>query len=156
MITRVTIQDSVIDKPRDEKIQGVEVKIMLSPFDVPQAAFCEIDETTNALRLKFDYIARSEPVYSVTTDDALVKLTLGKASNRVYEIEVDEQAYKQGDEIQINIIKNAKKSLKWFAENNPDKKSGSFGAVKSVLEKYGEQLLPPAEKILQGCQVSQA
>lgn len=148
MITRVTLQDSVIDKPRDEKIQGVDVKIMLSPFDVPQAAFCEIDEKTNALRLKFDYIARSEPVYSVVTDDALVKLTLGKASNRVYEIEVNEQTYKQGDEIQINIIKNAERSLKWFAENNPDKESGSFGAVKSVLEEYGERLIPPAEKIL--------
>lgn len=156
MITRVTVQDSVVDKPRKEKIQGVEVKIMLSPFDVPQAAFCEIDETTNALRLKFDYIARSEPVYSVATDDKLVKLTLGKASNRVYEIEVSEQAYNQGDEIQINIIKNAERSLKWFVENYPDKKSGSFGAVKSVLEEYGEQLIPPAEKILPGYQVSQA
>ena len=156
MITRVRIQDSVIDKPRKEKIQGVEVKIMLSPFDVPQAAFCELDETTNSLRLKFDYIARSEPVYSVATDDNLVELTLGKASNRVYEIEVSEQAYKQGDEIQINIIKNAKRSLKWFAENNPDKKSGSFGAVKSVLEEYGKQLIPPAEKILPGYPVSRA
>lgn len=156
MITRVTIQDSVIDKPRKEKIQGVEVKIMLSPFDVPQAAFCEIDETTNALRLKFDYIARSEPVYSVATDDALATLTLGKASNRVYEIEVSERAYNQGDEIQINIIKNAERSLEWFAENHPGKESGSFGAVKSVLEEYGELLIPPAEKFLPSCQVSRA
>lgn len=141
------IKDSVINKPREEKIEGVKVTVMFSPFDVPESLFFDEDEDTKALHFKFKYIGGKEPSHIFQSgDNSDVRLVLGKRSHRVYEIILtpDETTEENGADIR-QLHRRVENILGDYISGHPDRKSGSFDAVKNVLNNYEEQLVSFAQ-----------
>ena len=143
----VRIQDSLINKPREEEMQGVKVTVMLSPFDVPESIICTEDENTKALHFKFKYLAGDEPSHTVeSTDNSNVRLVLGDRSNRVYEIILESYGAAEENRASINQLpQRVENILSDYVSRNPDKKSGSFDAVKNVLNNYEDRLVSFAQ-----------
>ena len=143
----VRIQDSLINKPREEEMQGVKVTVMLSPFDVPESIICTEDENTKALHFKFKYLAGDEPFHTVeSTDNSNIRLVLGDRSNRVYEIILQPYGAAEDNSKSINQLQQSVESiLSDYVSRNPDKKSGSFDAVKNVLNSYEDRLISFAQ-----------
>lgn len=139
----VRIQDSLINKPREEEMQGVKVTVMLSPFDVPESIICTEDENTKELHFKFKYLAGDEPSHIIESDDhSNVRLILGNRSNRVYEIILEPHDTNEENRINIRQLQQRVENiLRDYVSQNPDKKSGSFDAVKNVLNNYEDRLV---------------
>ena len=141
------IKDSVINKPREEKIEGVKVTVMFSPFDVPESLFFDEDEDTKALHFKFKYIGGKEPSRVFQSGDySNIKLVLGKRSHRVYEIILNPQDTGEENGADIRQLqRRVENILGDYVSGHPDRKSGSFDAVKNVLNNYEEQLVSFAQ-----------
>lgn len=139
----VAVDESFINKPKAETIRGVNAITMLSPFDVPQSASCEFDEHSGTLTFKFIYLSDDKKYNVVSSGDGLVKLTIGKASDRVYKIEIG-RACTQKNQSRISVLECTLNGLKKYLTLHPENKSGSFDAVESVLEKYEDKLIPNA------------
>ena len=141
------IQDSVVNKPRKEEIQGVKVTVMLSPFDVPESLFFDEDEDTKALHFKFKYFGSNEPSRVFQPDDnSNIKLVLGKRSHRVYEIILDPLDSVEENGLNIRQLQERVENiLGQYVSGHPDRKSGSFDAVKNVLNNYEDQLVSFAQ-----------
>ena len=141
------IKDSVINKPREEKIEGVKVTVMFSPFDVPESLFFDEDEDTKALHFKFKYIGGKEPSRVFQSGDySDIKLVLGKRSHRVYEIILNPQDTGEENGADIRQLQQRVESILGdYVSGHPDRKSGSFDAVKNVLNNYEDQLVSLAQ-----------
>ena len=139
----VRIKDSVINKPRQEKMQGVKVTVMLSPFDVPESVLCKEDEDTKALHFEFKYLSGDEPSHVFQSDNnGSVRLVLGKRSNRVYEIILDPKGTAEENSANIRQLQQRVENILGdYISQNPNRKSGSFDAVKNVLNNYENQLV---------------
>lgn len=136
------IEDSVINKPRKEKMDSVKVTVMLSPFDVPESLFFDEDEDTKALHFKFKYFGSNEPSHVFQPDDnSNIKLVLGKRSHRVYEIILDPVDTVEENGLNIRQLQERVENILGdYVSGHPDRKSGSFDAVKNVLNNYEDQL----------------
>ena len=141
------IQDSVVNKPREQEIQGVKVTVMFSPFDVPESLFFDEDEDTKALHFKFKYLSSDEPSHVFQPDDnSNIKLVLGKRSHRVYEIILDPLDTVEENSLNVRQLQERVENILGdYVSGHPDRKSGSFDAVKNVLNNYEEQLVSFAQ-----------
>lgn len=141
------IQDSVINMPREEEIEGVTVTVMFSPFDVPEGVFFDEDEDTKALHFKFKYIGGTEPSRIFQSGDySNIRLVMGKRSNRVYEIILEPKDTPEENSTNIRQLKQRVESILGdYVSGHPDRKSGSFDAVKNVLNNYEDQLVSFAQ-----------
>ena len=140
----VTIDDSVINEPRSETIDGVEVTVMLSPFDVPWTASCEQDEQADVLHLKFTYIGSKEPLRWVEFEGG--GLQLGKRSGRVYEMEVSKEFLARAS-AEANPVEGLRYELTQVPAAHQNKAPSNFEAVGNILKEYGQDLISPAEPL---------
>lgn len=138
----VRIQDSIINKPREEEMEGVKVTVMLSPFDVPESLFCKEDEDTKTLHFKFKYLGGEEPSHIFQSDEnSNVRLLLGKRSHRVYEIILDPLDTAEENSANIwQLPQRVENILGDYLSRHPDNKPGSFDAIKNVLNNYEDKL----------------
>jgi hypothetical protein len=86
----IQLDASRFDRAQLKTIRGVEVKVFLSPYDVPEALRGAYDEELKRFVIEFQYIS-DEPLKRRTYDQ-YVTTRLGRNSNRLYAIEIDVDA----------------------------------------------------------------
>lgn len=89
----VRLDPAKFGKESGEGIQGVEIHVFLSPYDVPMAVRGHFDDRKRRFVIRFRYIV-SEPSKSFKSDYKYIRLSVGKNSGRLQAIEVDVDALK--------------------------------------------------------------
>jgi hypothetical protein len=131
---------------RVETIRGVEVKVFLSPYDVPEAVRGTYDKTIKRFVIEFQYIS-DEPLKRQFYDK-YVDLKIGKNSRRLYAIEIDVDALKATSiEVQMGIrqeVANALDSLLHSPINA--QRRGNYHLVQQAISTKQDQLFAPFAK----------
>lgn len=87
----VRLDPAKLGKESGEGIQGVEIQVFLSPYDIPMAVRGDYDEQEKRFVIRFRYIV-GEPSKSLKIDNKYIRLSVGKNSGRLQTIEVDVDA----------------------------------------------------------------
>lgn len=86
----IQVDPGTVNLPKTERLDGVEVTVMMSPYDVPQALRGRYDEKQQRFVVEFRYIGeekqRDEPY------GEHIVLRLGENSGRLYGIVMDVDA----------------------------------------------------------------
>src|SRR2546423_970944 len=75
------------EEPSQENVGGATVRLLMSPYEVPEAARGWLDRSKDRFVLEFKYLTE-EPTEKKAGDDPSVQLILGKNSGRLYRCEV--------------------------------------------------------------------
>lgn len=141
----VSVPHKEINKPEEKDQQGVKVKFMLTPTDIPIAwrAFREGENTHHdKLILEFKYLVASEPLRQFEQAQG-VTVFLGKNSKRVYRIVVDVNYFSSlPDSHEVNIhvkVGDAAEKTVKDMNRNGELNEGNASALKRFLvgNKFG-------------------
>ena len=77
-----------LNQPRREEINGVEVTVYFSPYDMPEAVKGEYNDAKDRFVILFQYLGGEEPVEYVE-EDKHIRLGIGKETKRLHEVLVD-------------------------------------------------------------------
>jgi hypothetical protein len=83
----IQVDPSALNKPKQERVDGVEVTVMASPYDVPDAYKSYYDEDLKRHVVEFRYLGE-EPLRRQNYGP-YITLRLGKRSGRIYGLEID-------------------------------------------------------------------
>lgn len=72
-----------------KKIGGVQVELLVSPYDVPGAMRLRSLSDPPRLAIEFKYIDADEPVDAMKEQDPHLTLFIGRNSGRLFKIEID-------------------------------------------------------------------
>jgi hypothetical protein len=88
----IEVDPGSVNPPKTEKLDGVEVTVLMSPYDVPQALRGRYDETKKRFAIEFRYLGEEDTRDEVYGEH--VVLQLGENSGRLYGIVLDVDAMK--------------------------------------------------------------
>ena len=128
-----------LTETHDEK--GVQIRLALSPYDVPEAFRGFYDHDRNRFVIEFKYI-QEEP-FTVEHADNHLGMRIGKNSKRLYGFEIDVdglRATKVG--IQVTPAESVEKALGELTDHAPPlAKIGNYVVLKSLVEGPAKQML---------------
>lgn len=93
MATWVSVDWDELNQPRHEKLNGVDVTVFFSPYDMPEAISGEYDAARKRFVIRFKYLGGIEPLRLQQTDEHFV-LGIGETTGRMHEIEIDVDSLK--------------------------------------------------------------
>lgn len=135
-IFQIHIKPEDISQLQDEKVGNVDVKIMCSPFDIPNDVSSSIVDGVK-LRIDFEYISNSEPKTQVSSEG--VSLIVGKNSKRIYEILIPLEARPETEASRNHMLDAISQGIHSFSRrNNSDSK---IQPITSILHDYGQKLV---------------
>lgn len=141
----VRIEEPDVNKAKEKNVQGTTLSMKLSSFDIPHEARSKFDSSAGVLHVTFYYADGGEKYDKVVVINDGLKVTTGKRSKRLYEIELDVSARLSLDcwplKVQLEL-EQAEESLVAYSKTHPSARAQSFEAVKNVLAKYGRNLIP--------------
>jgi len=88
----IQVDPSTLAKPTNETLDGIEVTLMTSPYDIPEAFRGFYDRRLERFVIEFKYLAE-EPTRRETPHKH-VALRAGKNSGRIYGVEIDVEGMK--------------------------------------------------------------
>jgi len=91
--TWLPLDASKLEKHERTEIDGVEVNVFMSPYDVPEAVRGRYDVAVGRLLIEFKYFDEEKPVVDEPHGDHIV-LRVGKNSGRLLGIQLDADALK--------------------------------------------------------------
>ena len=128
---------------RVEELEGdAKIRYSPSPYDIPEAARADFDETKKRLRIQFKYI-NEEPVRR-TGDKAAITFGMGRNSQRLYEITVD--MGKVGEVVKQslhNLASFIEKEIKGLATEDAERRS-NYALVEQAIDDKKQSLLSEA------------
>lgn len=131
-----------LNKPVYERINGSKVQVMLSPFDIPEAA--QKIQTENAISIKFKYMGGDEATREEKVDQGVI-FTLGKKSNKLYKIEIGMDALDGNNGLNLELYIRVSDSIAHYQKSHKNLRSRSFDAIKNAMQiPQGHQLLAMA------------
>ena len=100
----LTIQTLAFSRHR--KIRGVDIDLVISPYDIPEAVRGEYDKNLRRFVIEFRYM--SDEPWEYDKYDSGIALRIGRHSGRLYGIEVDVHAL---DAQRINLRMTVEKAV---------------------------------------------
>jgi len=85
----IEVDPSAVSKDERTEIRGVEIRVGLSPYDIPEGVRGYYDKASGRLVIEFKYLDGDEPKEDVVDQNEEVSLLVGKHSNCLYEIRVN-------------------------------------------------------------------
>ena len=82
------VDNEQVNRPTEEQIDGITIRMLVSPFDVPEAVRGDFNNARKTFAISFKYRAGEESLSEQRFDDDTV-LFVGRASGRIYRIEID-------------------------------------------------------------------
>ena len=95
-----------ITSPQHEKLHGVDITLIISPYDIPEAIRGEYNKDLKKFIIEFRYM-NEEPWLNHRYNESIV-LRIGRHSMRLYGIEVDLNAL---PDARINLRMNVAKAV---------------------------------------------
>jgi hypothetical protein len=84
----IEVDQRKLAAPRREVVNGVEMQVFVSPYDVPQAIRGAYDDSKHRFAIELKYVGDDEPLESRQPHDNVV-MFVGKESGRLKRIEID-------------------------------------------------------------------
>lgn len=84
------VDSQALNLGQTEQFRGAEIKVFVSPYDIPEAVSGGFDPAIDRFVIAFKYL-NEERTYHQRQDD-VISLRLGKNSGRIWAIEVDTNA----------------------------------------------------------------
>jgi hypothetical protein len=91
--TWIPVDRTALNQPRQKKVDGVEVTVMASPYDVPDAYRSHYDAEKDRHILEFRYL--TEEPKKRENHGQYITLLVGKNSRRIYGVEIDSAALRK-------------------------------------------------------------
>lgn len=121
---------------RTEEIrQGVQVKMAVSPYDVPQGVRGYTDKTTSNFVIEFKYLVEDEPHVQTAHENPHVRVEIGKNSKRIYRIMLDVVALK------CDLVRLAVDAIEELPREH-NRLSNSYDLTKQIVLQNRDKLLP--------------
>lgn len=129
-----------LDSERDEMIQGVEVRVLVSPYDVPEAVRGFYDKHVKRFVIEFQYIG-DEPLKRQSFDE-YVHLRTGKNSHRLYAIEIAVDALKAtAVGLRMGVQQEVAKTLDSLVDRPIDRRRrNNYRVAQTAIANKKEQL----------------
>ncbi len=116
----------------NEDDSGVTIRTSPSPYDIPEAARKNFDETRKFLSIEFQYIS-NEPVKSITEEDG-ISFRLGKNSGRLYAIDVELKKVTSGEATIDRITERIAKIIGGLAvSSNLPARTNNYSMVQQAV-----------------------
>lgn len=139
------------ETPEDRQlIRGVKVKLLVSPYDIPEAVRGFYDEQKHRFVIEFRYIG-DEPT-ELQPQDRHITLVVGKNSGRLYGIEIDVDTLKvEVVGLRMEIIKEVNEALDNLVQKSisPSRRD-NYRLTKDAISARQEQLFLPLSKRFSG------
>jgi hypothetical protein len=147
MANWVEVDWNRLNQPRRETINGVEVTVYFSPYDMPEAVKGEYNDAKDRFVIRFQYLGGEEPVEH-RDEDEHVRLGIGKKTSRLHEILVDVKSLQangvmlkmQQSDLVADEVENA---IAKFASFTAAPRKGNYEAVSEALQQQREQVYSP-------------
>jgi len=131
----INVSQSDVNKPLEKKVRGINVVMMISPFDVPVASRYGLNSKTNEFVVEFKYLASSEYTKVVDHADG-VKFELGCKTGKVFKVLIDNNHFQTNgyDSVDVSIELGLKEALREINEHESDfTRAGNFSAIRNYL-----------------------
>jgi hypothetical protein len=137
----IRLDSDQLNPPTREKIRGVEVVVLLSAYDVPEAVGGDYDNELKKFVINFKYIVEDEPV-TYKKAARHVTFRVGKNSGRLYGIEIDVDKIKEKSVNLSILVPNVVEAIGKL-ESNPRlvRRRGNYRLAKRVITENGLELL---------------
>lgn len=133
-----------LDKGTPKKINGVEVVVFLSPYDIPDAVRGDFDESLNRFVIRFKYVGGTEepnePVERESHDEH-VTLVVGRHSHRLYRVEIDVVSL-GANEIVLDVVSHdLDEAIDWLAKKRERPRNrGRYDVAKMAISERKDEL----------------
>lgn len=137
----VQVNSEELDKERSEVIRGVEVTVLASPYDVPDAVRGRYDEDQRRFIIEFRYFDEEE--WWRDEKDKHLALRIGRNSGRLLGIEINVDALKANEvKLQLAIPRLVSKAIERLRDD-PDRarKRDHYKIAGQVIAHQQNQLL---------------
>ena len=131
----IQVDQKTVNPPRLERHQGVNLQVMVSPYDVPEAIRGEYDQGIKKFVVELKYLSAEEPPYEKLTKGGGIVLYVGERTKRIYRIEIDVDAL---DATQVSLIIGRLEDA--IDELPAVTRSGNYGAAKRAIESTRDDL----------------
>lgn len=134
----VSVDDEDLERLEEKK--GLHVRVLVSPYDVPEAIRGHYSEERKRFIVEFQYLNTDEESELRGPGD-LISLRVGKYSERLYGIEIDVDSV-EAETVVVELIEEkvdrALENLVRTAQKNPRK--SNYRLARETLTKVREQL----------------
>jgi len=117
MNTWIPVNRGTFEDGKIERFHGVEIKVFISPYDIPEAIGAGYDDKIDRFVIKFRYLSE-EPTYEQKQDD-VISLKLGKRSSRICEVIIDMKKV-NASEVKLCLVEAVTNAINQFEKRNPN------------------------------------
>jgi len=136
----IELDASTISDDERSEVSGVEIRVGLSPFDIPDGVRGYYDDQRQRFVIEFRYIGNHEEKVA-GPKDGHITIMVGKTSGRLYEIHVDiDKVSSQG--IKLTLLKpEVDKALDRLADQASEPKKRSYQVARAAFTENAQELL---------------
>ncbi|WP_196138763.1 hypothetical protein [Aliikangiella sp. G2MR2-5] len=134
----VTLDDLKLDQPKDDVINGVKVKLTLSPFEKPHAIRAYRDDEECLGIIEFKYLNEFEKTKAKKVDSNLT-FYVGRKTNRIYKIALDLSDFSNSEITELHLITQKIDEFESLVE--PGDKHTGFDIARGSVEHFENDLV---------------
>jgi hypothetical protein len=139
----LSLKQNELDKGTPRNINGVEVVVFLSPYDIPEGVRGDFDESLNRFVIRFKYVGGpeepNEPVERESHDDH-VTLVVGRHSHRLYRVEIDVMRL-GANGIVLKVAQDLNEAIDWLSEKRQRPSNrGRYDVAKMAISERRDDL----------------
>ena len=143
----ITLNPTEFTKSRHEKARnGVQIRILTSPYDVPEAVRGSYDRDSRCFRIEFRYMEDEPTVERVAA--VHIRLRIGRHSQRLHQIEIDLSGRKE-EPVSLEVcvtqlVAEVDRAIRELAiEARGRRGSKNYSVTQEVLSHRSKQLFAP-------------
>ncbi|MEH6649634.1 MAG: hypothetical protein V7707_06325 [Motiliproteus sp.] len=132
------VSQKEINRPKSSSKQGVKVKILISPLDVPSASRIDVGDDASEFIIEFKYLSGTEPKLTIPHEDG-VTFSIGKNSGKIYKVTLTKSHFRTSDSYKIDlseVLRVAKSEISEYGQTPRRRmpvRIGNIAAIQNVL-----------------------
>lgn len=140
----VKLNPSEFNKPEHVSVNGADIEVFLSPYDMPEAFRGSFIKQEGKFEIEFKYIGGNEPLEAKKVKDGSMLLQIGRHSKRLYRILLDIEPDKREVTLSLLLPKFNKQLETLTRALGSDVPERNYKVTKEILAKKGNQILQDA------------
>jgi len=137
------LDPATLNRSFQERIRGVQINVLLSPYDVPLAVRGYFDKSLDRFVIEFKYLGDEPEAKRKLKQDENITLRVGQNSRRLLGIEVNVHRMEvRAVGLQMRVARVIKEALEDFVAREGTKpRSSSYRVAKAVIAERERELL---------------